>query len=112
MNIGDIVKVHNPGQTYSTYTKAAEILGADYSFYHSSPTADYVSRKSKSSDKWQYGDVPTENDVAVIKNIMDIGYRTNIVLIERISDSKQFIIGIGGLDLNTKDFLEQELFEI
>jgi len=43
---------------------------------------------------------------------MDIGYRTNLVLIERLSDSRQFIMGIDGIELHQQNFLEQELFEL
>lgn len=98
--IGDIVKVENPGQTYSTYRKAAIKLGADYN-----PTE--LSLDSMPTDKWQYGGVPTKHDLAVIRNI------ENMLLIERISDCRQFIINEMGVKLQHQaDFLEQELFEI
>lgn len=104
--IGDIVKVENPGQTYSTHRKAAIKLGADYN-----PTE--ASLDSMPTDKWQYGGVPTKHDLVVIRNIKDVEWRERMLLIERISDCRQFIIHEMGVKLQHQaDFLKQELFEI
>lgn len=108
--IGDMVIIKNTGKTYSTYVSAARTLGADFSDIKNEN--GIYDRKYRSSDKWRYGDVPTKNDIAVIRNIDDVDWRRDIILVERILDCIQFIMNQRGVEIHQGYFLEQELFEI
>ena len=120
--IGDTVKVIRTGQTYSTHVGAVKELGGDYDpadyehFKRTNKLGNPVRRRwiSNKNYKFKYAAGPKTGDIAMCLNISSVGFKANVfVLIERLSDSRQFVMGRHGVCFHDSPIsLEDDLFEL
>jgi len=102
-----LCEVIDYGLTYHHYYDKAKELGADLNIHN--PKDDRLTTKYK----WQYGRILGKNgDICKILNEIGGISKFNIFcLIERLSDSHQFVIAKRGLKMK-EYLLEDKLFEL
>ena len=117
---GQAVEVINNGWSYTTYVDMAIQLGADvdarlYDWYTDGANHAELDRTLVLNEEysWVYNSIANNGDICIVLRQSD---ESEHVLIERIKDNKQFVIGTMGLRkvkykvMENKWFGENEFF--
>jgi hypothetical protein len=114
VKVGDIVNVINKGHTYNTYTEKAIELRADVSDYlmdcrRGQFIVEQSRARSDTSGRWVYGQSPNNGDIGIVINKSSSRY----ILIERMVDSRQFVLDDSGLRVcKNHDMFSNKDFEL